>query len=269
MLAFTKMHGIGNDFIVIDGVRTMIDETTIQKRASALCNRHTGVGADGVILILPSDIADLRMRVFNTDGSEAEMCGNGIRCFAAFVSQAGLVASKIFTVQTPAGIRIPEIISETPLGAEVRIDMGVPQLDALEIQIKLEDGSSFLLTPVGMGNPHAVVVVPDVSVIPLATAGPLIERHPFFPHRTNVEFIQIVSRSEIKLRVWERGSGETLACGTGACASVVAGILLGKLSDQVSVRLPGGYLEIVWQKHENIFMTGAAQFVFEGTLYGV
>lgn len=262
-IQFTKMHGLGNDFVVVDAIRQRFD-VPLAPLAEAVCDRHFGIGADGLILVLPSDHSDLRMRIFNADGSEPQMCGNGIRCFAKFAYEEGLIQQEIVSVETLAGVMV---ISMTITDGEVdavEVDMGAPRLRRAEIPMlggdpaatvlrepMSVDGQVFEVTAVSMGNPHAVVFVPDTEAIPIHIVGPKCENHPWFPERTNTEFVQIVNPKEVIMRVWERGSGETMACGTGACAVVVAGILNGYLSERVTVRLPGGELFIEWQKGDS------------------
>lgn len=263
---FTKMQGTGNDFILIDGLHQKIDALDWPTLSKAWCDRHFGIGADGVILVLPSKTADLQMRVYNADGSVAEMCGNGIRCFAFFAWQQKMVTQKRFTIETLAGIMVPELNDITDRNALVTIDMGAPQTKPA-MNVPIEVGNrTYALTTVSMGNPHAVLFVDQTGGFPVNMIGPQIENHAMFPNRTNVEFIEIIGPDEIQMRVWERGSGETLACGTGACAAVVAGILHKKLNDSVAVHLLGGKLNIVWKDHDHIFMTGPAEVVFEGKI---
>eukprot|EP01119_Soliformovum_irregulare_P001235 TRINITY_DN1095_c0_g1_i1.p1 TRINITY_DN1095_c0_g1~~TRINITY_DN1095_c0_g1_i1.p1 ORF type:complete len:284 (+),score=62.62 TRINITY_DN1095_c0_g1_i1:48-899(+) len=268
-ISFTKLEGTGNDFIFIEDLDDRIKN--YDQLSMAMTDRHFGIGGDGVILVLKSKIADTRMRVFNADGSEGEMCGNGIRCFAKYVRDRSLVNREqtSIKIETKAGIKIAEFMDESqPRTTNVKIDMGKPLLIEpstehnlfTDIQI---DGTSYPAILVSMGNPHAVIFVDsfDFDYCQLASK---IENLPMFPHKTNVEFIRPRSRTEIDFRVWERGSGETLACGTGACAAVVACILSGKTGDQVIVHLRGGPLEIAWPNRESIFMTGAATEVFSG-----
>jgi len=277
-IAFTKMHGIGNDFILIDcrkwGIRNA------GGLAQRLCDRRFGIGADQMLLLYPSRKADCRMKIYNADGSEVEMCGNGIRCLAKYVwespdTPSSLRRSKTITVETLAGLIRPEKSGEL-----VRVDMGEPVTEPARVPVKAGCSTSEVidhplkvgrwrvrLTAVSMGNPHAVTVVEDVNEAPVTQAGPLIENHSMFPNRTNVEFIEVISKKRIKARVWERGAGETLACGTGACASVVASSMLGLTGRRVKVYLPGGVLDIEWSDKDNhVYMTGPAERVFEGRI---
>jgi diaminopimelate epimerase len=281
---FTKMHGIGNDFIVVDclGPQGAALAEEAEARAAALNDRKFGIGGDGVILVLPSTQAPFRMRMFNPDGSEAEMCGNGIRCFAKFVVDRGLwTGSGDIPVETGAGL-LHLSCQFGPDGkvATVRVDMGEPHLRPNEIPTLLGEGSDRVIaqpltigdqtlsvTCVSMGNPHAIIFVDNVREFPVAVVGPQVEIHAAFPRRTNTEFIQVRSESEIDFRVWERGAAETLACGTGACAAAVACVLNGETGRAVRVHLPGGDLDIVWSVEDNhVYMTGPAAVVFEGEI---
>ena len=275
-LRFTKMHGCGNDFIVVDDrdVAWDFDPQAIE----LLCDRHFGIGADGLILLRPADVrgAEFRMLYFNADGSSAEMCGNGIRAIAKYAVDHGVAHGDSVGVQTPGGVKCLELTRAgdgTMLLA--RVDMGSPILTAslfpstlsgdpvLDAALHTEAGD-VAVTCVSMGNPHAVMWVDDVDVAPVDTMGPLVERHPVFPRKTNVEFAQVVARDRVRLRVWERGVGETLACGTGACATVVAGVLGDRLDRRASVELPGGELLVEWMEAGPVLMTGPAEEVFEG-----
>ncbi len=277
MSKFTKMHGTGNDFVLVDGITNNIDLNKLQAASKNICDRHFGIGADGVIAVLSSNNSDLQMRIFNADGSEAEMCGNGLRCFSFFAFHSKLITNKTFTVETLAGQMIPEIIESNSNQAQVKINMGKPFLlakdipvehnrsDLLNIPLQINN-LNLKITPIGMGNPHAVIFVDNLNDFPVCEIGPLLEKHPLFPNKTNVEFVEVITQHEAKMRVWERGSGETLSCGTGTCASVVAGNLLNKLSEKVTVHLLGGDLSIEWKNKESIYMTGAANIVFEGQI---
>ncbi|MDQ2799451.1 MAG: diaminopimelate epimerase [Armatimonadota bacterium] len=282
---FTKMHGIGNDFVMVNCLGKDGDAllTEVQRRAVFLCDRKFGVGGDGVIALLPGQKAPFAMRMFNPDGSEAEMCGNGIRCFAKFLYDRGLTRGEThLPVETGAGLLHLEI-QAGPDGkaATIRVDMGEPVLipsqvpttlgagdsPVISLPLDLPNGLTLNVTAVSMGNPHAVTFVDNVKNYPLETVGPLVEHHPAFPRRTNTEFIQVVSDREIIFRVWERGAAETLACGTGACAAVVACVLNGQTGRRVLVHLPGGDLDIEWSEADNhVYMTGAAAEVFEGEI---
>ncbi|HHV72225.1 MAG TPA: diaminopimelate epimerase [Clostridia bacterium] len=277
-MRFTKMHGTGNDFVVIEDIDGSIPEEEFSGLANRLCDRRFGIGADGLILVLPSREADFKMRIFNADGSEAEMCGNGIRCFAKYLRSEGLTDKKSLNIETKAGLIKPEIVSDGKLGALVKVDMGSPKLEREEIpmigkpgkvinELININGLEFRVTCVSMGNPHCVIFVDDLDSIPLTSLGPQIENSPLFPARTNVEFVQILGRNELKMRVWERGAGETLACGTGACASAVAAFLNKKTGRKVTVHLPGGDLLVEWADDDRVFMTGPAVMVFSGYLY--
>ena len=283
-MKFTKMHGIGNDFVVVnclgsDGGALLAEA---QRRAVDLCDRKFGIGGDGVIAVLPGQATPFEMRMFNPDGTEAEMCGSGIRCFAKFLFDRHLTGGKSeIAVETGAGILHLQITAGADGKlATVRVDMGEPVLkpsliptvltegDAPIVNVPLDLGDLTLsVTAVSMGNPHAVTFVEDVKNYPIETIGPQVEHHPAFPRRTNTEFIQVVSDHEIIFRVWERGAGATLACGTGACAAVVACVLNGKTGREVLVHLPGGDLDIEWSEADNhVYMTGPAAEVFEGEL---
>ncbi|MDD4527429.1 MAG: diaminopimelate epimerase [Candidatus Margulisbacteria bacterium] len=275
---FTKMQGTGNDFVLLNAFKEKIKEKEYSSLAQKMCDRHFGVGADGIILALPSDKEDIRMRIFNADGSEAEMCGNGIRCFALFVKNEGLISQNKFNVETLAGKIIPEIIELTgTTKAMVKVDMGTPFLEAKDIPVNLKgkgpflkqvlqiDNQSIEYTPIGMGNPHCIVFVDKITDKMVHQTGPIIENNTnLFPKKTNVEFLKINSKNKAEMRVWERGSGETLACGTGTCASVVAGILNGYLNNTVTVQLLGGELIINWEQGKSVLMTGPAEVVFKG-----
>ena len=272
-MKFVKMEGLGNDFIVTHGL-TEEEHNTAINNASLLCDRRKGIGADGVIFILPAETedADYRMSYFNADGGEAEMCGNGIRCFALYLNEMGLSDKKEFFVETLAGL-----IKTERIGDDIRVDMGAPVLDADKIPTKKADGQvimepipvenrEFRITAVSMGNPHAVIYADQLTDDLVLGFGPKLESHPFFPKKANIEFIKILSDDEIEMRVYERGCGETMACGTGACAAVVAGILNKKHSNKVTVHLLGGDLLIEWDGNpdHSVFMTGPANAVFKG-----
>ncbi|MAG41310.1 MAG: diaminopimelate epimerase [Erythrobacteraceae bacterium] len=268
-MKFAKIHGIGNDYIFINGFEEKISEKNLPELAREMSKRHFGIGSDGIILILPSKKADFKMRIFNADGSEAEMCGNGIRGFALYVHEKGLTDKKEITVETLAGIIKPKI-----MGKKIRVDMGEPILDGEKIPTtekgQLVDyplevsGKCYHITAVSMGNPHAVVFTESFK-FDVAQVGEEIENHKMFPKKTNVEFIEVINKNEMAMQVWERGSGVTLACGTGASAAVVAGVLNKKTGRKVMVHLLGGDLEIEWNEKDNhVYMTGAAELVFEG-----
>jgi len=259
-LKFKKMHGLGNDFIVIDSRKEDLSEINLNDLAKVFCDRHFGIGADGIVVVWPSEKAHYRMQIINSDGSEPEMCGNGIRCFAKYVYEADNLKEEVMSVETPAGIIVPAVIVENGKVNGAEVDMGVPE-DKGEISLE-----GFNLKKISIGNPHAIAFIDDLSSIDLSEIGPLIEINPNFPNRTNVEFVKIINKKEIDLKVWERGAGETLACGTGACASVAAAVILGKTERRVLVHLPGGDLDIEWQASDgHIIMRGPAETVFEGS----
>lgn len=266
---FTKMHGAGNDFVVIHDKNASLEIN--EAVARKILDRRYGVGADQLLLLLPHKDADFEMRIYNADGSQSEMCGNGIRCAAIFAKKHGLVKNNDMIVKTLAGIIKPSII-----GDKVRVDMGEPIFDGKRIPAKSEgeildypletQAGTFKINCVSMGNPHCVIYVDDVEKAPVTTAGPAIETHQFFPKRTNVEFVEVISRDKIKMRVWERGAGETLACGTGACASAVISMRKGFVDERVTVVLRGGDLLIEWREGDRVFMTGPAVEVFVGEI---
>lgn len=274
MIPFTKLHGIGNDYIYINAIKHPVENP--KKLAIAMSNRNFGVGSDGLILILPSDKADFTMRMFNADGSEAEMCGNGIRGFAKYVYDHGLTKKTTIAVETLAGIKQVRCMVKNGKVHTVTVDMGEPILlrdkipmlgnpgTVIEEDLHV-DGVKFSITAVSMGNPHVVIYVEDVKNFPVEKYGPMIENHELFPKRTNVEFVQIVTGKEVIQRTWERGSGETLACGTGASAVTVAGVLTEKTDRRLKVHLKGGNLAIEWNNKDNhVYLTGPAEEVFEG-----
>jgi diaminopimelate epimerase len=274
-MKFWKMHGLGNDYVVIDNRNGKIVEAELAALAQRLCERRFSVGADGLLLVSGSVMADMNMRIFNADGSEAEMCGNGIRCFAKYCYENGIVRKTEMAVETLAGVKRAWLTVENGLVASVRVDMGVPLLERSRIPMLGEgtcinedlqvNGEHYKMTCLSVGNPHCVIFVGDVDDFPVETNGPKIENHSLFPKRTNVEFAQVLNNAELKVRVWERGCGETLACGTGACASVVAGNLLGKVEGKVIVHLLGGDLMVEYA--DRLFLTGPAVKVFEGTMF--
>ena len=276
---FVKMHGLGNDFVVVDCISHDYDVEALVEHAQELCKRSFGIGADGLILVLPGTKAPYRMRIINSDGSEPEMCGNGIRCFAKYLYDHGLTRETTLHVETLAGVIVPVISVEDGLVKSVSVNMGPPRLERGEVPMLGESGTvinealhisgdtAFDITVLSMGNPHAVLFVNDVDHFPVEQYGPLIEQHPAFPRRTNVEFAQVISAEHIKMRVWERGAGITLACGTGACATLVAAVLSGHARRDATVELPGGSLHIVWSEHDNnVYMTGPAEEVFTGVI---
>jgi diaminopimelate epimerase len=274
MIKFTKLHGIGNDYIYIDSRRKRVINPN--SLAVKMSDRHFGIGSDGLILILNSKTADFRMRMFNADGSEAEMCGNGIRCFAKYVYEHGLIRKKRISVETAAGVKYLDILTRHNRVDRVKVDMGEPILLRERIPMQGEagmvideplplDGVKFSITAVSMGNPHAVIYVEDVKNFPVEKYGPIIENCQLFPKRTNVEFVEILNNREVRQRTWERGSGETLACGTGASAVTVAGVLTKKTDRKITVHLNGGDLETEWSENDNhVYLTGPAVEVFDG-----
>lgn len=275
---FEKWHGLGNDFVLIDGIPGFLTEDELSLFAKMVCDRHYGVGADGLVLVFREKSA-LNMRIFNADGSEAEMCGNAIRCVARYAYENGIVSGRRFEINTKAGIKLPEIISDGDDILTVRVDMGEPILRREAIPVRgcqgkdvvieedIEvDGERYKFTAVSMGNPHCLLFVSDLAAVPVNTLGPKLEHHSFFPNMTNVEFIEVKTPEEIFLKVWERGAGETLACGTGACAAVVGGVLAGRLERRVKVNLPGGQLLVEWASNNHVYMTGPAERVFRGRL---
>jgi diaminopimelate epimerase len=271
-LAFAKLHGTANDFVYVDARRGLPGDPAAL--APALCDRHRGIGADGLILLLDSAQADCRMRIFNADGSVAEMCGNGIRGFAKYVLDRELVRGTPLRVETDAGVKVVESELENGRVVRVAVDMGTPVWDGRAIPVDADgevlehplevDGREYRVTCVSMGNPHCVVFLDDVASLPLATLGPRFERHPFFPRRVNTEFIRVAGPADLEMRVWERGAGETLACGTGACAAAVAAARTGRTGRRVRVALPGGALDIDWQADDHVHMSGDAVEVFDG-----
>jgi diaminopimelate epimerase len=274
-MKFAKMQGAGNDYVYVNGFEETVADPV--RLAVEVSDRHFGIGSDGLILILPSHVADLKMRMFNTDGSEAEMCGNGIRCVAKYAFDHGLVDRREITVETGAGTMTLQLFLNNLHRVErVRVNMGRPRLTRGEIpmtgdpdaqavgsELRILD-RTFHITCASMGNPHCVVFVDNVVEFPVEKYGPVIETHPLFPNRTNVEFVEIVSPTEVRQRTWERGAGETLACGTGASAVTVAGVLNGHTERRIRNHLRGGVLEMEWAEDGHVFMTGPAVQVFEG-----
>ena len=272
-LLFTKMHGIGNDFVVLDGINQVVNLSSAQ--VQRIADRHFGVGCDQLLVVeaYAGEEADFRYRIFNADGSEVEQCGNGARCFARFVYDQGLTQKTTIPVMTASGL----IVLNIQPNGQVMVNMGVPEFAPERIPFISERqqtlynreiaGEWVSFSAVSMGNPHAVLQVTDVDTVPVGVLGPALEHHPSFPRRVNVGFMQVLGRDRIRLRVFERGSGETLACGTGACAAVVAGCIQGLLDTQVTVALPGGDLQIRWDgEGQPVWMTGPAETVFRGTL---
>ena len=276
MIKFTKMHGLGNDYVYMDAIHQTIENES--SLAQFVSNRHFGIGSDGLILICKSDVADFKMKMYNQDGSQAEMCGNGIRCVGKFVYDNGLTNKTRVTIETLAGIKTLELNVENNEVKTVKVDMGEPILNPEKIPVKTQEepvmnlkikalDREFKFTCVSMGNPHAITIVEDTKNFDVEKYGKILEVNEVFPNKTNVEFIQILDKEHIKMRVWERGAGETLACGTGACATLVACNLNGLTNNKAIVQLLGGDLEIEWNKENNhIYMTGSAETVFEGNL---
>ncbi len=269
-LEFTKMHGLGNDMVVLDSLSSGFIPTSEQARA--MLQRRYGIGGDQILVLLPSESADFKMLIFNNDGSEVEMCGNGVRCLARYIHDRGISDKTPLEIETLAGTIKPELVGDL-----VKVDMGKPIFEASRVPVKGEGilrgvemeagGRVFKMSAVSMGNPHCVIETDDVEAVPLSEIGPVIERHPWFPNRTNVEFVQVVSPRRMIVRVWERGAGITLACGTGACGAAVAMMDLGRVGREVTAALPGGDLEIKWdEKTGHVFMTGPAREVYRGTI---
>lgn len=289
-MKFTKMHGLGNDYVYVNCLKETVRRPADVARF--VSDRHTGVGSDGLILIGPSDVADFEMRMYNADGSRGEMCGNGIRCVGKYVYDYGLTDKTSISVETLGGIKYLDLEVKGGKVALIRVNMGQPHLQPEEIPILMDGdeecggendtdagervvdakilvgGQEYRMTGVSMGNPHAVVYVDDVQELDIETVGPLFENHERFPKRINTEFARVLDRKTVEMRVWERGSGETMACGTGACAVAVASILNGYTEDQVTVKLLGGDLKIEWDREaDTVYMTGPATTVFDGDVY--
>ncbi len=277
-MKFVKMHGIGNDYVYINGFETIVENP--QELSIKVSDRHKGIGSDGLVLILPPENTenDIRMRMFNNDGSEAEMCGNAIRCVAKFAYENNLVNSTIIRCETLAGIKILHLNLKDDKIQTITVDMGIPYWKCSEIPVALDnddcfnypleiDNTIYYVNSVSVGNPHTIIFVDDVENLALETIGPKIECHPLFPRKVNVEFVQLIDKSKVRMRVWERGSGETQACGTGACATALICAKLGHTNRNVEVVLNGGSLFIDWREDDHIFMTGEAKLVFEGNYY--
>ncbi len=273
-MKFTKMEGLGNDYFYVNCFKETIDNPS--EVAIKLSDRHFGIGSDGLIMIKPSDKADFFMEMYNADGSQSEMCGNGIRCVGKYVYDYNLTDKTSVSIDTLAGIKYLELEVVDGKVSMVTVDMGIPELIASKVPVMSNnekvideiievDNIEYKMTCISMGNPHSVVYVDNTDEFPLEKIGPLFEKHDRFPNRVNAEFIQLIDRDTIKMRVWERGSGETLACGTGACASAVASMLNGYTNNEVTVKLLGGDLKIKWDRDTNkVFMTGPARVVFDG-----
>lgn len=281
-MKFTKMHGCGNDYIYVDGAKEQIDPELKPDLVRRLSDRHFGIGGDGVIFINPSEEADFEMEMYNMDGSRAEMCGNGIRCVAKFVYDKRLTDKTALSISSCGKIKYLDLNVKDGRVSTVKVNMGAPILKAADIPVislkgdeqesvlgeEIEVGGQiYQLTCVSMGNPHAVVFVDEVSSLPLEKIGPLFENHERFPKRVNTEFVKVLDDEHVEMRVWERGTGETLACGTGACAVTVACILNGLTKEEITVKLSGGNLQVYWDRKENlVYMTGSADTVFEGEI---
>ena len=275
-MKFTKMQGLGNDYVYVDCTRQELPDP--EKTARIVSDRHFGIGSDGLILICPSDKADFEMRMYNADGSRGEMCGNGIRCVAKYVYDYGLTDQTSISVETLGGIKYLDLTVEHGKVSLVKVDMGTPILEPSRIPVAASgtrvvdeplevEGKVYHMTCVSMGNPHTVIFMDDVAGLDLEKIGPSFENHERFPNRVNTEFVKVLDQNTVEMRVWERGSGETLACGTGACAVAVASILNGYTEDQVTVRLLGGDLEIFWDREaDKVYMTGPAKVVFDGEI---
>ncbi|GHT46331.1 diaminopimelate epimerase [Bacteroidia bacterium] len=268
------MHGAGNDYVYVNGFTERVDDpAAVSIRVS---DRHKGIGADGLVLILPSETCDFRMRMFNADGSEAQMCGNATRCIAKYVYDRGLTDKTTVTLETKGGVKTLKLYPVNGKVERVTVDMGEPITEAKKVPVKWSDDrlidqtvdfqpEKYAITAVSMGNPHAVIFTQGISTMDIETIGRKIETHPMFPEKTNTEFVEILSRTHAKMRVWERGSGETQACGTGACATLVAAVLTNRLDRKATISLPGGDLELEWNAESNrVFMTGPAVEVFTG-----
>lgn len=275
-MKFTKMHGIGNDYVYVNCFQENVENPG--SVAKFVSDRHFGIGSDGLILIKPSETADFEMEMYNADGSQGSMCGNGIRCVAKYVYDYGLTDKLKFSISTKGGIKYPELTVENGKVSMVKVNMGAPELTPANIPVVSEkdrvidepievEGTLYHMTAVSMGNPHAVVFIDDVKGLEIEKIGPGFEYHPCFPDRVNTEFCRVIDEETVEMRVWERGSGETLACGTGACATAVACILNGYTKDKVTVKLLGGDLEIFWDREDNlVYMNGPAATVFEGEI---
>lgn len=275
-LKFTKMHGIGNDYVYVNCFEETVEDPV--QTAILVSDRHFGIGSDGLILIKPSDVADGKMEMYNADGSQGAMCGNGIRCVAKYMYDYGITDKTSISVETKSGIKYLELTVKDGKVDTVRVNMGSPILVPSEIPVVSDQervidqpvevgGKEWKITCVSMGNPHAITYMDDVKNLEIEKIGPLFENHAIFPDRVNTEFVHVLDRHTVEMRVWERGSGETMACGTGACAVAVASILNGLTEDEVTVKLLGGDLKIFWDRKENkVYMTGSATTVFDGVI---
>ncbi len=276
MMSFWKMHGLGNDYVVIDNRDGKISEKDAPDIAKRLCERRFGVGADGLLLVSTSSIADVKMRIFNADGSEAEMCGNGIRCFAKYCYENGIAKKSDFSVETLAGLKHVWLTVKNQEVMTVKVDMGAPNWNrnalpmigegtCINQTLQVDEEETYNVTCLSIGNPHCAIFVENVDEFPVEYIGPMIENNKAFPKRTNVGFVQVLNKNELKIRVWERGVGETLACGTGTCAAVAAANRLGKVGNKVTVHVLGGKLQVEVEKV--LYLSGAAEKVFEGKLF--
>ena len=275
-MKFTKMHGIGNDYVYVNCFKETVEHPS--EMAIKVSDRHFGIGSDGLILIKPSEVADGKMEMYNADGSQGAMCGNGIRCVAKYMYDYGITDKTSISVETKSGIKYLDLTIKDGKVDTVKVNMGTPILKAVDIPVRSEkeqvidepvmvDGKEWKITCVSMGNPHAITYVDDVKNLEIEKIGPKFENHEIFPDRVNTEFVRVIDRNTVEMRVWERGSGETLACGTGACAVAVSSILNGLTEEEVTVKLLGGDLKIFWDRTENkVYMTGSATTVFDGEI---
>ena len=275
-MKFTKMHGIGNDYVYVNCFKEMVEHPS--EMAIKVSDRHFGIGSDGLILIKPSEVADGKMEMYNADGSQGAMCGNGIRCVAKYMYDYGITDKTSISVETKSGIKYLDLTIKDGKVDTVKVNMGTPILKAVDIPVRSEkeqvidepvmvDGKEWKITCVSMGNPHAITYIDDVKNLEIEKIGPKFENHEIFPDRVNTEFVRVIDRNTVEMRVWERGSGETLACGTGACAVAVSSILNGLTEEEVTVKLLGGDLKIFWDRTENkVYMTGSATTVFDGEI---
>ena len=275
-MKFTKMHGIGNDYVYVNCFKETVEHPS--EVAIKVSDRHFGIGSDGLILIKPSEVADGKMEMYNADGSQGAMCGNGIRCVAKYMYDYGITDKTSISVETKSGIKYLDLTIKDGKVDTVKVNMGTPILKAVDIPVHSEkeqvidepvmvDGKEWKITCVSMGNPHAITYIDDVKNLEIEKIGPKFENHEIFPDRVNTEFVHVIDRNTVEMRVWERGSGETLACGTGACAVAVSSILNGLTEEEVTVKLLGGDLKIFWDRTENkVYMTGSATTVFDGEI---
>lgn len=273
-MKFTKMEGLGNDYIYVNCLQETVENP--KEFAIKYSDRHFGIGSDGLIMICPSEVADFRMDMYNADGSQSEMCGNGVRCVGKYVYDYGLTDKTTVSIETLAGIKYLDLTIENGKVSLITVDMGEPELIADKVPVLVDseqaidtpivvNNKEYRMTCISMGNPHAVIFVDSVKDLPMEEIGPLFENHSVFPNRTNTEFIEVLSDTEVNMRVWERGSGETLACGTGACASAVACVLNHKTQNTITLHLLGGDLKVKWDRDTNkVYMTGPAKVVFDG-----